>query len=251
MRARFLPRNVTVSHQARLNFRTVRPAYLCTLLCILAFAASCSDKRGGNFAYSPNNFGRPDAPKAVTLGAGYKIAPFDTLSINVYKMPDMSGDFEVDLTGRISIPLIGNVAAAGFTTVQLDEEITRMFDEKYLENPDVSIGVKSSSNRSVTVDGAVNRAGIFPANGPVSLMQAVAQAGGATSEANLRRVAIFRQIEGERRAAAFDLASIRRGEADDPEVYPGDIIIVDGSSIKKLQKTVLGAIPIVGMFLPY
>ena len=82
-------------------------------------------------------------------------------------------------------------------------------------------------------------------------MQAVAQAGGATPEANLRRVAIFRQIDGKRQAAAFDLASIRRGEMEDPPVYAGDIVIVDGSSIKALQKTLLNSLPLVNMFMPF
>ncbi len=129
--------------------------------------------------------------------------------------------------------------------------MTERLGAKYLENPDVSVGVKSSSSRSVTVDGAVARAGGFPVLGPVTLMQAVAQAGGATPQANLRRIAVFRQIGGKRQAAAFDLASIRRGEAEDPAVYAGDIVIVDGSSIKALQKSLLESLPLVNRFLPF
>jgi len=213
--------------------------------------AGCADKRGGPIPYSPSNFGTPDAPTVAPLGSGYKISPLDTLTIKVFKMPDLSGDFEVDLTGQISIPLIGSVTATDFTTAQLDEQLTTKLGAKYLENPDVSVGVKSSTSRSVTVDGAVVKAGGFPVLGQVSLMQAVAQAGGATQEANLRRVAIFRQIGGKRQAAAFDLASIRRGEMEDPPVYAGDIIIVDGSSIKALQKSLLNSLPIANMFRPF
>jgi polysaccharide export outer membrane protein len=214
-------------------------------------AAGCADKRGGAFAYSPSNFGTPDAPKVVALEANYRIAPLDTLSIKVFKMPDLSGDVEVDLTGRISIPLIGDVTATDFTTAQLDEELTRRLGAKYLENPDVSVSVKSSASRVVTVDGAVTKAGAIPVSGPVTLMQAVAQAGGVTAEANIRRVAVFRQIGGKRHAASFDLASIRQGEMEDPQIYPGDIIIIDGSSNKALQKRILGAIPLVNIFTPF
>jgi polysaccharide export outer membrane protein len=210
--------------------------------------AGCADRRGGPIAYSPSNFGAPDAPVVVPLGSGYKIAPLDKLTIKVFKMPDLSGDFEVDLTGQISMPLIGNITATDYTTAELDEQLTQRLGAKYLENPDVSVGIKSSTSRNVTVDGAVNQAGGFPVNGPVTLMQAIAQAGGATSEANIRRVAIFRQIGGKRQAAAFDLASIRRGEMDDPRVYAGDIVVVDGSSIKALQKQILNSLPIVGLF---
>jgi polysaccharide export outer membrane protein len=217
---------------------------------LYALAAGCADTRGGPIAYSPATFGAPDAPTVTPLGAGYKIAPLDTLTIKVFKMADLSGDYEVDLTGQISIPLIGSLTATDYTTAQFDELLTRKLGEKYLENPDVSVGLKSSASRFVTVDGAVNKAGSFPANAPITLMQAVAQAGGASSEANIRRVAIFRTISGKRQAAAFDLASIRRGEAPDPAIFAGDIVIVDGSSIKALQKQILSGLPILSVFSP-
>ena len=220
-------------------------------LCAGALVAGCADKRGGPIAYSPSDFGVPDAPTVVPLGSGYKIAPLDTLTIKVFKMPDLSGDFEVDLTGQISMPLIGNVAATSLTTAQLDDQLTQKLGAKYLEHPDVSVGVKSSTSRTVTVDGAVNKAGGFAINGPMTLMQAVAAAGGASPEANTHRVAVFRQIDGKRQAAAFDLASIRRGQAEDPPVYAGDIVIIDGSSIKALQKQILNSINVLSVFKPF
>ncbi len=235
-------------------FRLDRPmecgAFILSLVA-LVISAGCADKRGGRIAYSPPNFGTPDAVTVAPLGSGYKIAPLDTLSIKVFKMPELSGDYEVDLTGQVSMPLLGNISAADFTTAQFDEEVTRKLGIKYLENPDVSIGLKSSSARIVTVDGAVNKAGSFAVNGSMSLMQAVAAAGGATPDANIRRVAIFRQISGKRQAAAFDLASIRRGEAEDPPVYAGDIVIIDGSSIKALQKQLLSSLPILSIVKPF
>lgn len=212
--------------------------------------AGCADKRGGPIPYA-QTFGVPDSPTVVPLETGYKIAPMDTLNVKVFRMPDLSGDYEVDLTGQISLPLIGSVAAADLTTAQLDDSLTRRLGEKYLENPDVSVGIKSSTRRSVTVDGAVNRAGSFPVNGPTTLMQAVAAAGGTGPDANPRRVAIFRQIGGKRQAAAFDLTSIRRGEAEDPQVYAGDIVVIDGSSLKALQKQLLNSLPLLSIFKPF
>ncbi len=212
---------------------------------------ACGDRRGGPIAYSPGSFGAPDTPKLATLNSDYRIAPMDTVSIKVFKMPDLSGDYEVDLTGQVSMPLIGNVAAAELTTAQLDQSVTARLGEKYLENPDVSVGVKASSRRSVTVDGAVKQSGTFPVTGSLTLMQAVALAGGTAEDANARRVAIFRTIEGKRQAAAFDLVSIRRGEAEDPRVYPGDIVVIDGSSIKALQKQIMSNLPILSIFRPF
>ena len=220
------------------------------LLSGLSLLAGCADTRGGPIAYD-QALGVPDEPRIVALESNYKIAPMDQLAIKVFKSEDLTGDYEVDLAGKISMPLIGEVRAVDLTTVELDSELTRRLGEKYLENPDVSVGIKSSTSRVVTVDGAVQRAGAYPAIGPLSLMQAVALAGGTTEDANARRIAIFRQIGGKRQAAAFDLTSIRRGEMDDPRVYAGDIVVVDGSSVKSTTKQILNSLPVLSIFRPF
>jgi polysaccharide export outer membrane protein len=81
----------------------------------------------------------------------------------------------------------------------------------------------------------------------------VARAGGTAPDANPRRVAIFRQIEGKRMAAAFDLTAIRRGNAEDPRVYSGDIVVVDGSTstVRTVQREILQALPLLGLFRPF
>lgn len=223
------------------------------LLGLLAAAllTGCADKRGGPIPYNVSDFGTPDPPVLAGVDSTYKIAPMDTLSVKVFKMPDLSGDYDVDLTGRISMPLIGEVPAADLTTAQLDEELTRRLGAKYLEHPDISVGLKASTRRTVTIDGAVNKSGSVPAMGPMTLMQAVAAAGGTREDANARRVAVFRTIGGRRQAAAFDLVSIRRGEMEDPPVYAGDIVVVDGSGIKAAQKQILNSLPILSIFGPF
>jgi polysaccharide export outer membrane protein len=213
--------------------------------------AACADSRGGPIPYNVAGFGTPDAPKVAPLEQNYRIAPLDTLSIRVFKMADLTGDYEVDLTGKISMPLIGEVAAVELTTAELDQRLTSRLGEKYLENPDVSVGIKSSTRRNVTVDGSVGKSGSYAVNGPTTLIQAIAAAGGVSENCNPRRVAIFRQIGGQRQAAAFDLTSIRRGEAPDPEVFAGDIIVVDGSATKAAQRQILNSLPILSIFRPF
>lgn len=230
--------------------RPIRPIFMSIVVAGLGLAG-CADSPGGPIPYNVSNFGVPDSPELVPLEAGYKIAPMDTLAVKVFKMPDLSGDYEVDLAGNISMPLIGELRAYELTTAQFDESLTRKLGEKYLENPDVSVGIKSSTRRSVTVDGAVGRAGSYPVNGPMTLMQAVAAAGGAREDANIRRIAVFRTISGQRQAAAFDLQSIRRGEAKDPPVYAGDIVIIDGSAIKAAQKQMFQSFPMLSIFAPF
>ena len=220
-------------------------------LAALALLGGCAGSRGGPIAYNVENFSAPDTPTVLTLGEDYKIAPLDTLKISVFQVPDLSGDFEVDLTGHVALPLIGNVKAADLTIAQLDSQLTSQLGAKYLQNPDVSVGIKSSTRRNVTVDGAVRAPGMFPVNGPMTLMQVIAQARGTDDSANPRRVAIFRQIEGKRMAAAFDLTSIRRGQMEDPKIYAGDIVVVDGSNVRAIQREILTALPILSVFRPF
>ena len=216
-----------------------------------ALTGACTDSRGGPIPYSSGSFTPPDPVVPMSLDSSYKISLLDTLDIKVFKMEDLSGEYDVDLTGRISMPLIGDIEAAQLTTAELDQRLTAKLGERYLENPDVSVAIKKSTGRSVTVDGAVKEAGSYPVAGPLTLMQAVAFAKGTTEEANIRRVAVFRQIGGKRQAAAFDLLSIRRGQEPDPAIYPGDIVVVDGSSIKAVQKQLLNAVPVLSIFRPF
>ena len=222
---------------------------------ILAVAASaslvagCADTRGGSIPYN-QNLAPPDEVKFQTLETNYKIAPMDKLAIKVFKMQDLSGDYDVDLAGNISLPLIGEIRAVNMTTAELDDQLTQKLGAKYLEHPDVSVAIKASTAHVVTVDGAVREGGSFGVAGPISLIQAVAMAKGTSEDANARRVAVFRTIGGQRQAAAFDLTAIRRGQSPDPQIYPGDIVVVDGSSVKATQKAILQSIPLLSIFGP-
>ena len=132
--------------------------------------AACADSRGEPIPYNVS-MGVPDAPTLAPLETGYKIAPMDTVAVKVFKSQELSGDYQVDLAGNISMPLVGEVPAANLTTAQLDDKLTQVLGTKYFEHPDVSVGIKASTRRSVTVDGAVKQAGTFPISGPTSLMQ--------------------------------------------------------------------------------
>lgn len=232
-------------------FSDQAPRRLLSLL-LMGFAvllSACADTRGGSIPYD-RVLAKPDEVKFQTLGSDYKIAPMDKLSVKVFKMEDLSGDYDVDLAGNISLPLIGQIQAANLTSAQLDDQLTQKLGAKYLEHPDVSVAIKASTAHVVTVDGAVREGGSYPVAGPITLIQAVAMAKGTSEDANARRVAVFRTIGGQRQAAAFDLTSIRRGEAPDPQIYPGDIVVVDGSSVKATQKQILQSIPLLSIFGP-
>ena len=219
-------------------------------LAVTVLITGCAESRGGTIPYD-RPLAAPDPTSIAPLESDYKISPMDKLTIKVFKSEDLTGDYDVDLTGKISMPLIGEMVAANLTTAELDQKISEKLGEKYLEHPDVSVGIKSSTARAVTVDGAVAQAGSYPVTGPMTLIQAIALARGHEEDSNPRRVAVFRTVGGQRQAAAFDLTDIRRGQAPDPRIYPGDIVVVDGSSIKEIQKQIFQTVPLLGMFRPW
>lgn len=218
---------------------------------VLILTSGCAGTRGGSIPYNNGDFAPPDAATVVPLAPDYRIAPMDTLTVNVFRVEDLSGDYTVDLRGNISMPLIGDVPAAGRTPEQLSQTLQQKFGAKYLQDPSISVAIKSSAARNVTVDGAVTKSGSYPVIGPTTLMQAVALAGGTSDAANPHRVAVFRTIDGQRQAAAFDLASIRHGEMTDPAIYPGDIVVVDGSGIKAALKEIFQGSPLLAIFRPF
>ncbi|WP_242097931.1 polysaccharide biosynthesis/export family protein [Sphingomonas sp. CROZ-RG-20F-R02-07] len=212
-------------------------------------ASACATSRGGDIPYNVHNFGAPDAPKIAAVDDTYKLAPLDTVSVTVFQVPDLSHDYLIDQSGRMTMPLIGRVDAVGVSTSQLGKTIETRLNEKYMRNPNVTVALKDSASRVVTVDGSVRQPGIFPVVGPLTLVQTIALAKGTDELANPHRVAIFRTIGGKRMAAAFDLVTIRRGTQPDPDVYPGDTIVVDGSGVKKAQRTLLQSLPLASIFM--
>lgn len=211
--------------------------------------AACATSRGGDIPYNVGNFGAPDAPKVASADDTYKLAPLDTVTVNVFQVADLSHDYLIDQSGRITMPLIGRIDAVGVSTNELGKTIEKRLDEKYTRNANVTVTLKDSASRVVTVDGSVRQPGIFPVVTSLTLIQAVSLARGTDELANPHRVAIFRTISGKRMAAAFDLVSIRRGTQKDPDVYPGDTIVVDGSGVKKAQRTVLQSLPLAAIFM--
>jgi polysaccharide export outer membrane protein len=218
----------------------------------MVLSTGCAQTRGGPIAYDVQDFGRPDAPRPASAGSEYLIATGDLLSVTVYQVEPLSKEYRVDLAGNIAMPLIGDVAAVGRSADQLEAELTRRLGERYLRNPNVTVAIQESTNNNITLEGGVRAPGIYPVNGPTSLIQAVALGRGIDPQAgNPRRVAIFRRIKGERMAAAFDLVSIRRGEMGDPDIYPGDIVVVESNSRRGLYQDILQSLPLLSLFRPF
>lgn len=217
----------------------------------LALTLSACATRGGPIPYDVQNFGTPDLPARAISTEAYRIGVGDTLAVQVYNVPEFSGDFTVDEQGVIAMPLLGKVPAQGTTADEVKAELTSRLTGKYLQSPNVFVTVKEAVSQRITIDGSVTAAGIYPLNGQLTLLQAVSLAKGPTADANPHRVVVFRTIDGQRQAAAFDLDAIRHGQAPDPAVYGNDIVVVDGSKARQTFRDFLSAVPLIALFRPF
>jgi polysaccharide biosynthesis/export protein len=220
-------------------FNLAVAAVLATL--VAACGARTVNLPGGSDAYS--SLATVTEP---TVGEQYRIGLGDTLRVNVFQEPDVSlPDAVVDADGNVTIPLIGDVKAAGLTNRGLSDDIaTRL--RRYLVNPQVTVAVTRAVAYRVFVEGDVNKPGAYALQGDVSLVGALAMAEGVTDVADTRQVLIFRTIEGKRHGAKFDLNAIRGGEAADPGIRPQDVVIVGTSSSKQWIKNLIQLSPVLG-----
>jgi len=221
-------------------------------LAALVVVSGCAAERGGSIPYATQPLAAPDVVRTPLLTEGYRINTGDKVAITVYRVEDLSREYRVDLSGNLAMPLIGNVAAFGRTTAEVRDEIARRLGERYLRNPDITVAVTESTNNNVTVEGGVRHAGVFPLTGQTTLLQSIAMAQGIDPDnGNPRRIAILRRVGGQRMAAAFDLVSIRDGTMQDPEIYPGDIVVVQSNTRRGIFQDILQTLPLVALFRPF
>ena len=180
--------------------------------------------------------------------AAYKIGPMDVLEISVFKVPELSKSLQVSSVGSINLPLIGERTAAGRTAREIEKDLTREWGAKYLQNPQVTVFVKEYNSQRITVQGAVKKAGVFPIQGRMTLMQALATAGGLDKVSD-SQVLVFRTDNGKRAAARFDVEDIHSGAATDPQLRAGDVVVAGKSSAKEAFNNVLKVVPLASFFL--
>lgn len=186
----------------------------------------------------------------VTASTGYLIGPMDKLDVNVFQVPDLTRTVEVDAAGQIILPLIGPLNAAGKTVPQLQTDVAAALREKYLQSPEVTIYISQYASQRVTIDGSVTAPGVYALQGRTTLLQVIAMAKGTNSIANEKRIIIYRTINNQKMGALYDLAAIRAGTLEDPEVYARDVIVVERSGMRSAFQDLRGVLPVFGMFTP-
>ncbi|MGZ5074795.1 MAG: polysaccharide biosynthesis/export family protein, partial [Usitatibacter sp.] len=150
------------------------------------------------------------APARETSTRDYRIGPEDLLEIQVFGVDQLSRTVRVNTLGLISLPLVGNLEVGGLTAQEAETLVATRLTQSYLQNPQVSLFIKEYTTQRVTVEGAVNRPGIYPLRGPTTLLRSLALAGGQASLSDMSQVMLFRQdAGGHRESRTYDVERIR------------------------------------------
>jgi polysaccharide export outer membrane protein len=151
----------------------------------------------------------------------------DVLDVNVWKEPDMTRVVPVRPDGKITLPLINDVQAAGSTPQQLASAVTEKL-RKFLTEPQVTVIVTQINSQRVFVVGEVLRAGAFPLVPGTTVLQALASAGGFTTFANVKKIHVMRVVNGKHIEIPFNYREVLKGDNPDQNIklQPGDTVVV-------------------------
>lgn len=187
------------------------------------------------------------APDRRDLTAGDRpslIGPLDTIQIDVFNVPDLSREVQVDAGGQIAMPLIGTIDARGRTAQELAQTIENALRGRYVRNPDVTINIKSSVSQVVTIDGQVVEPGLYPVTNQLTLLRAIASAKGLSEFARQDDVVILRTVDGRKMAGLYNIDAIRRGAYADPAIYANDVIVVGDSPARRRFRDLVAVAPL-------
>lgn len=172
------------------------------------------------------------------------IGPLDTIQVDVFNVPDLTREMQVDASGRIAMPLVGTIDARGRTAGELAQAVEVALRGRYVRNPEVTVNIKSSVSQVVTIDGQVIEPGLYPVTNQMTLLRAIASAKGLSEFARQEDVVILRTVGARKMAGLYNIAAIRRGAYDDPPIYANDVIVVGDSPQRRLFRDFVSLAPL-------
>jgi len=177
------------------------------------------------------------------------IWPSQLILATIFRSGCSAGDeYFVDDKGYIQFPLLGEVIVAGQTPHAFALDLQRRLSARYVRDASVIVTVLERLQSTFTVEGEVNGPGIYPVSSSSTLLSAMALSKSPTRTAKTDEILIYRNIDGQRSGGRFNLNDIRRGRASDPQILPGDTIIVLSSATKSAWRDLLQALPLLNAF---
>jgi polysaccharide export outer membrane protein len=175
-----------------------------------------------------NENAAPGGPqKAPTQDPNYVIGAQDVLDISVWKEPELTRNVPVRPDGKISLPLLNDVQAAGLTPTALAAQLTTSL-KKFVTDPQVTVIVTQINSQRIYILGEVNRAGAYPLLPGMTVLQGLSSAGGFTQFANLKKIYMFRMESGKQVKYPFNYKDVVSGKHPEENValQAGDTIVV-------------------------
>jgi polysaccharide biosynthesis/export protein len=203
-------------------------AFACLVCATVALAQepSSRDSRPAVPPTAPATAARAAEAVIPADDGDYKIGPEDVLDISVWKNPELSRTVPVRPDGKVSLPLVNDIQAAGLTPSRLRQELTRRLAE-FVPSPEVAVIVREVHSGKVSVIGSVRNPGRYEMRSPATVLELIALAQGFTDFASRDRIVVLRQQNGTASRIAFNYRKITDGsEQDNFFVQPGDIIVV-------------------------
>lgn len=197
-------------------------------LSFVALAAMAGRTLGAQEAPAPAVASGSEAPILTTPGdanAEFVIGPEDVLSIVFWRDKDMSSQVTVRPDGKISLPLLDEVQAAGRTPAELRAHLAHE-SRRFFENPSVTVIVSQIGSRKVFITGQVAKPGPYIIAAPTTVLQLIAMAGGLKDFADSRNIMILRRENGRTGRYLFNYTDIRRNLRQNIELAPGDTVVV-------------------------
>jgi polysaccharide export outer membrane protein len=166
-------------------------------------------------------------PQWTPVSESYVIGPEDVLYIHVWKEEALSRTVPVRMDGKISLPLIDDIQAAGYTARQLKEVLTQKL-KAFVENPNVYVTVTEANSYKVYVSGQVRTPGVYRLRNETTILQIIPMAGGFTDWANQKKILVIRKEDGKEKRFTVNYKKIVKGDALDSNIIlkAGDTIIV-------------------------
>lgn len=219
----------------------------CTVLAATALLAACA--QSGNSQLPVGSAAYEVIPIKAEGQNEEIIRPGDRLSILVMGEPELTSEnYYVDSTGYIQVPLAGEVIASGRLPLELRDDLTKRLGARFIRDPQVAVIIAERRKTTFAVEGAVEQPGVFDAAPGTTLLSAIAQAKSPNNTARLDEIMVFRQVNGARMGARFNLKDIRNGVAADPQILAGDTVVVGHSALKGAWREFLQAAPIFNTF---
>lgn len=218
---------LTGNRTGRIAHRLARGVALCAIVCSgLASAAASDQVRTVSQQVAPSPAASPQAA-APSVGADYQLGPTDVIAVVVWGEKDLSTEVVIRPDGKISLPLLNDVEAAGLTTEQLRRRITELA-KRFVATPVVTVVVKQVNNNKAFVTGQVMRPGPYVLSGPTTVLQIIALAGGFTEFADKNHVLITRLENGRQQAFEFSYNDVvkKRDLSQNLILKPGDTVVV-------------------------